>query len=451
MQKRILIVDDDEKFRSLIEEILQENGFDTVSAKNGYEALEKIKQNSLNLILLDINMPGINGLDVFRESLKIKPEIPVVIISGHGTIPLAIEATKMGAYDFIEKPVSEERLTITVKNALEKEELVKDRSHLIEEMNKTYKITGNSEAIKRVFNLIEKAAGSDSKVLITGENGTGKELVANAIHFKSARANKPFVKVNCAALPENLIESELFGHVKGAFTGALTDRTGRFEYADGGTIFLDEIGDLSRNIQVKLLRVIQDGEIEKIGSNVTRKVDVRLITATNTDILKEVETGNFREDLFYRINVINIDIAPLRERKEDIPLMIDHFQDLNVRKSGIPKKVLTDKAVALLKTREWKGNVRELENFIEKMMIMIDDIYVSDKEISNLLNINELEETEVSIELRSARSKFEKDHILSLLNLNNWNISRTAKKLGITRALLYRKLDLLNIKKVSHE
>ncbi len=445
MNKKILLIDDDEKLRSLIKVILEENGYEIAEAKDGYEGLKSVEKNSVNLVLLDIRMPGMNGIDVFKKIIEIKPALPVIIMTGHGSIPLAIEATKLGAYDFLEKPVSEDRLIITVKNALEKEELLQGKHLYIEEMNKKHRITGSSGAIKKVFALIEKAAETDAKVLITGENGTGKELVAKAIHFSGSRANKLFVKVNCSALAENLIESELFGHVKGAFTGALADRTGRFEFADGGTIFLDEIGDINPNIQVKLLHVLQDNEIEKIGSNETTKVDVRLITATNKKFEDEIKNGRFREDLFYRINVININVPPLRERREDIPLLMNCFLNQSAEKHGIPKKVLSEKAVGILINREWKGNVRELENFMEKVTILIDNIYVGDMEISGLLNMNNIEEPFDCIDLKSARAKFEKDYIQTLLKSLNWNITKTAEILGLTRAHLYNKIEAYKI------
>lgn len=351
----------------------------------------------------------------------------------------------MGAFDFLEKPVSEDRLLITLKNAIEKQILISERSYLIDEMNKEHSIIGNSPAIKTVFDLIDKAAKSDAKVFISGENGTGKELVARAIHFKSNRKNRPFVKVNCAALPEELIESELFGHVKGAFTGALSERTGRFEYANGGTIFLDEIGDISQKVQVKLLRVLQDNEIEKIGSNDIINVDVRLITATNKDINREIESGNFREDLFYRINIVNIEVPPLKKRKDDIPLFLEHFLSRNAEKHGVPKKILTDKAMTILINRDWKGNVREIENFVEKLTILIDDIYVSDKEIMSLFDVKNIDDKIDRMSLRTARARFEKEHIQVLLNLNNWNVSKTAEKLGVTRSYLYKKIELYDL------
>ena len=440
--KTILIVDDDEKLRGIIKKILEGAGYTIIEAKNGNEALRMFESNEVNLMILDIVIPGLNGIFVFKKAIEIKPGVPVIIITGYGTIPLAVEATKLGAFDFLEKPFSEERLLLVVKNALKKEELFQDKAILTGEMNGKYKIIGNSPKIKEVFTLIEKASRSDAKVFITGESGTGKELAARAIHSKSKRAGKPFVTINCAALPDQLIESELFGYVKGAFTGVLTDRVGKFESATGGTVFLDEIGDMNFTIQAKLLRVLQENEIEKLGSNKTLKVNVRLITATNKDIEVEVEKVNFREDLFYRLNVIRIHMPSLKERKEDIPLLTEYFINNYAKIHELPPKTLTTKTLALLMNMEWKGNVRELENFVEKMMIMIDKTHIGEKEISFLVTENSKENDASKMpDLRHARALFEKEHLSSILKLTDWNIKKAAKILGIERSLLYRKLS----------
>ncbi len=367
---KILVVDDEQAIRKTLKEILEYEKHSVDLAKDGFEAVEKAKKNQYDLVLLDIKMPKMDGIEVLEELQKINPELPVVIITGHGTVDTAVEALKKGAYDFLEKPLDLNRLLVAVRNALEKKDLVKETKRLRRKIRKTYELIGESEAIRQVKEIIDRVAPTDARVLIIGENGTGKEIVARMLHEKSKRAEGPFVEVNCAAIPSELIESELFGHEKGAFTSAYKSRKGKFELANGGTIFLDEIGDMSLAAQAKVLRVLEEQKLSPVGSNKEVKIDVRVIAATNKNLKEEIKKGNFREDLYHRLSVIIIEMPTLNERVEDIPLLVDYFLKLSAEEYNMPVKSITDDAVKELQKIHWTGNIRELKNVVERLVIL---------------------------------------------------------------------------------
>ena len=369
---KILIIEDEPAIRRVLNKILSEenNTYQVEEAEDGLIGTEKIRDEDYNLVLCDIKMPRMDGIEVLEAIKKIKPEIPVVMISGHGELDTAVNAMKMGAFDYISKPPDLNRLLNTVRNALDRKELVVENSRLKKKIGKNYEMVGESPEIKRIKEIIEKVAPTDARVLITGPNGTGKELVAHWLHQKSQRSGGPMVEVNCAAIPSELIESELFGHVKGAFTSANKDRAGKFEAANGGTIFLDEIGDMSLSAQAKVLRALQENKISRVGSDKDIKVDVRVIAATNKDLKKEIEEKKFREDLFHRLAVILIQVPPLNERRDDIPILVNFFNDKITEEQGINKKEFTPEALELLKKYDWTGNIRELRNVVERLIIL---------------------------------------------------------------------------------
>ncbi len=368
----ILVIDDDRPIRSTLSEILEFEKFKVSTAEDGKEGLEKIKANSYDLVLCDIKMPKMDGIEVLEQSLAAKPDLAVVMISGHGTIETAVDAIKMGAFDFIAKPLDLNRLLVTVRNALDRNELVEETKTLRKKVHqsKLNDIIGESKAIAEVKEMIAKVAPTDARVLITGSNGTGKELVARNLHQNSERKKKPFIEVNCAAIPSELIESELFGHEKGAFTSAVKQKKGKFEQAEGGTLFLDEIGDMSASAQAKVLRALQENKISRVGGEKDIKVNVRVLAATNKDLKKEIEEGNFREDLYHRLSVILIEVPALKERKEDIPLLVDFFIERICAEQGMPAKQFEKKAIEALQQFEWTGNIRELRNVIERLLIL---------------------------------------------------------------------------------
>ncbi len=370
-KKQILVIDDERSIRNVLKDILENEGYQVDTAEDGEQGLSLFKNNPYDAILLDIKLPRIDGHEVFEEIHKLNPDIPVIIISGHGNIETAVEFIKQGAYDYLEKPFERlDRLMISIRNATEKKQLVSETKRLKKKINKKYEIIGNSPAIRQVKELIEKVAPTEARVLITGSNGTGKELVAHWIHEKSNRANNPFVEVNCAAIPSELIESELFGHEKGAFTSAVKQHKGKFEQANGGTLFLDEIGDMSLSAQAKVLRALQENKISRVGGDKSIPVDVRIIAATNQDLEKLIAENKFRLDLYHRISVIKIKVPDLKDRKEDIPLLVEHFVNLIAEEYNMPKKKFTPTALEALKKLEWKGNVRELRNVVERLMIL---------------------------------------------------------------------------------
>ena len=369
---KILIIEDEAAIRRVLVKILSEENkaYEVEEAEDGLVGVEKIKDEEYDLVLCDIKMPKMDGIEVLQAIKKIKPEVPVVMISGHGDLDTAVNTMKMGAFDYISKPPDLNRLLNTVRNALDRKELVVENTRLKKKVGKNYEMVGESEEISRIKEIIEKVAPTDARVLITGPNGTGKELVAHWLHQKSERSNGPMVEVNCAAIPSELIESELFGHVKGAFTSANKDRAGKFEAANGGTIFLDEVGDMSLSAQAKVLRALQENKVSRVGSDKDIKVDVRVIAATNKDLKKEIEDKKFREDLFHRLAVILVNVPSLNERRADIPLLVDFFSEKIAEEHGSNKKKFTEPAIKLLQEYDWTGNIRELRNVVERLIIL---------------------------------------------------------------------------------
>ncbi|KJD34697.1 Fis family transcriptional regulator [Tamlana nanhaiensis] len=369
---KILVIEDEAAIRRVLVKILSEENdtYKVDEAEDGLSGIEKIKNDDFDLVLCDIKMPKMDGVEVLEATKKIKPEIPFVMISGHGDLDTAVNTMRMGAFDYISKPPDLNRLLNTVRNALDRKELVVENKILKKKVSKKYEMIGDSVAIAQIKDMIDKVAPTDARVLITGPNGTGKELVAHWLHEKSERAKGPMIEVNCAAIPSELIESELFGHVKGAFTSANKDRAGKFEAANGGTIFLDEIGDMSLSAQAKVLRALQESRIQRVGSDKDIKVDVRVVAATNKNLKKEIEDGKFREDLYHRLAVILIKVPALNDRREDIPLLVNHFSDKIASEQGTAKKTFSDKAIKLLQDYDWTGNIRELRNVVERLIIL---------------------------------------------------------------------------------
>lgn len=375
---RILVIDDERSIRNTLKDILEFEKYRVELAEDGFIALELLKVNDFDVILCDIKMPGMDGIEVLQKIGEIKPDIPVVMISGHGNIDTAVESIKKGAFDYIEKPLDLNRLLITLRNAMDKSILITEAKVLRKKVGKRFDMVGNSLAIQKVKDMIDRVATTDARVLITGSNGTGKELVARLLHEKSNRSEEPFVEVNCAAIPSELIESELFGHEKGAFTSAIKQRKGKFEQATGGTIFLDEIGDMSLSAQAKVLRVLQESVITRVGGDTQIKVDVRVIAATNKNLSREIELNNFREDLYHRLSVILIHVPDLNERTEDIPSLCEYFIDLICTEYGIPQKSIEPDAITELQKMRWTGNIREFRNVIERLIILCDKIILKE-------------------------------------------------------------------------
>ncbi len=376
---KILVIDDEKSIRNALSDVLP---YDVVLAENGKEGLEAFKKGSYDAVLCDIKMPEMDGEEVLEKALEFNPEVPFIMISGHADIDTAVECIKKGAFDFIEKPPDLTRLQITIKNAIEKKDLVSETKILKKKVSKRFEMIGDSEPMQKIREMIDRVAPTDARVLITGSNGTGKELVAHHLHEKSSRAAAPFVEVNCAAIPSELIESELFGHEKGAFTSAHKQRKGKFEQADGGTIFLDEIGDMSLSAQAKVLRALQENKISRVGSDKDIKVDVRVLAATNKNLREEIDTNNFREDLYHRLSVIIIDVPSLNDRRDDIPLLADYFLDVICQEHGTPKKILIEGAVKALQNYNYTGNIRELRNLIERLIILSPE-KITEKEIKS--------------------------------------------------------------------
>jgi len=445
-KQRILIVDDDHDILTSLSGLLKDKGYSTLTASTAEAAFEIIESQSLSLVLLDVVMPETDGIEALRRIKTNHPDLPVVMISGAATIDVAVTAIKLGATDFVEKPFDPvDRLLVTIENALKMNELRRENIELRAELGKHRRMIGESEPMKKLRVEIAKAAPSSARVLITGENGTGKELVAAAIHENSPRRDGPFIKVNCAAIPKDLIESELFGYEKGAFTGAVSAKEGKFELADGGTLLLDEIGDMSLEIQAKLLRVLEEQEVERVGAKQPRKVDVRVISSTNKELAAEIRRGNFREDLYFRISVIPIHVPPLRQRKDDIALLARYFIEMFCEENNRAVKELTSGAIEALMAYDWPGNVRELKNVIERLVIMVDTPTISDRHVRDILKQHEGIPGEGTLSERI--EAYEKSLILSTLRDVNWNISRAASKLGIDRANLHRKLRRYGIER----
>jgi two-component system, NtrC family, nitrogen regulation response regulator NtrX len=440
----VLIVDDEEGIRETLSGILQDEGYNVITAGSGENALIILKEQNPDLVLLDVWLSGIDGIETMQEIKKTNPELPVVIISGHGNIELAVKATREGAYDFLEKPLSLERVLLVAKRALEKRTLEMENRALKQDLTRKSRFIGNSPKMQQLREQIDMAAKSNSRVMILGESGSGKELVAHILHGNSTRADKPFVEMNCAAIPQELIESELFGHEKGSFTGAFERKQGKFELADEGALFLDEIGDMSLATQSKVLRIIETQEFQRVGGSKNIKVDVRIIAATNKDLREEVKKGNFREDLLFRLNVIPIIVPPLRERKEDIPELIDYFLEYFAAEYGQKPKKITPDGLGMLQAYDWPGNIRELKNVMERCVIMNQSNMITARNI--LIGASTRSDYFAYNTLKEARDAFEKDFIAKKLEENNWNISKTSEILDIERSNLHRKIKVYEIK-----
>ncbi len=438
--RTVLVVDDEKSIRDSIRMILEYEHYAVLFAENGAKAIEAFKETELNAVLLDIKMPpGKDGIEVLKEMKQLNAAVPVIMISGHGTFDTAVEATKLGAFDYLPKPLDRDKLLVTLRNALEQRKLTDE----VRGFRNKEEILGDSPRIKEILGIIQRVAPTDARVLITGESGTGKELVAKAIHRRSKRVNMPLVEVNCAAIPAELIESELFGHEKGSFTGATAQRIGKFEQADGGTIFLDEIGDMSLQAQAKVLRVLEEGKIERVGGSKTILVDVRVIAATNKDLSEEIKKGTFREDLYHRLNVIPVHIPPLRARSGDIGILVSAFLQDICSKNGIPVKKISPRAFDALKGMEWSGNVRELRNIVERLVIMTSGPEIEGGELEALAAgkrdaVEGILQTSKSFQ--EFKDRTEAAFIERQLELHDWNVSRTAEALQMERSNLYTKI-----------
>jgi two-component system nitrogen regulation response regulator NtrX len=442
---RILIIDDEQAIRTTLANIFHDEGHTTTLCESGEEGIATFARDEFDLILLDLWLPGIDGLTVL-ERLRNAGAPPIIVISGHANVDTAVRATRLGAFDFLEKPLSLERVLLTVNHGLSdrrlREEVRDLRRHLVlEEI-----LIGESEAMKALEGQIRSAAPTNSRVLITGENGSGKEIVARTLHRMSLRADEPFIDVNCAAIPDELIESELFGHRKGAFTGAIEDRKGKFELADGGTLFLDEIADMSMRTQAKVLRVLQEQTFQRVGAQATVQVDVRVIAATNKKLEEEIAAGRFRSDLYYRLNVVPIEVPPLRLRANDIVLLAEYFLRRYAAETRAPKKRLSSGAASKLKSYDWPGNVRELRNVIERLAILVPAETISAEDIQLGSRAPAPADIATNLTLKEARDEFEKQYILSRLREFAGNVSRTADALGVERSNLYRKLHAYGIR-----
>ena len=450
MKSRILVIDDEAEIRRSVRMILEYEGYEVLEASSGPEGLTMVERETPDLVFLDIKMPGMDGLDALQRIKASNETLPVVIISGHGTVSTAVEATKAGAFDFIEKPLASERVLVTIRNALDQTRLRDENKTLKRAVEIRHQMVGESAPLRQVWDSIKRAAPTNATVLLLGESGSGKELVARSIHRNSLRSRDRFVQVNCAAIPEELIESELFGHEKGSFTGATEKQIGKFEQADHGTIFLDEVGDMSPKTQAKVLRVLQEGEVERLGSARTIKVDVRVIAATNKDLEAEIEKGTFREDLYFRLSVIPIRVPPLRDRREDIPALVSHFADLFSRDNNRRPQRFTAAALEHMQKARWKGNVRELKNTVERLIIMTPGDAI---DVDDLRDVIRLDAKAGSAEgdkerpgtLREFKESSERTFLVVKLRENNWNISKTAEVIGTPRSNLYKKLEQYGI------
>jgi DNA-binding NtrC family response regulator len=450
----ILVTDDERAIRNTLKEILEFEGYEVSTAESGAETVELIQKNQIDLIFLDIKMKGLDGIETLKKIRQTGNPVPVIMISGHGSIEIAVEATKIGAFDFLEKPPDLNRLLLVTRNALSQQSLSREIQKIKKKIPKLQPIIGESLAIARIKQMIEKVAPTKSRVLITGENGTGKELVARWIHEKSPRANDAFVEVNCAAIPSELIESELFGHEKGAFTGAITQRKGKFEQADGGTLFLDEIGDMPLEAQAKVLRALQQQTIYRVGGDEQIQVDVRVLAATNKKLVEEIEAGNFREDLFHRISVIPIKVPALAERVEDIPAIakdcLNKLQKMDISFSGVQ---FTNDGLEALKQKNWSGNVRELQNAVERLGILCTDGQITAEAVDQILESKKSDSIKLA-ELANHENDFqhfkeatERVFLLTQLEKNDWNISKTADSIGLQRSHVYNKMKKYNIER----
>ncbi|HON88472.1 MAG TPA: sigma-54 dependent transcriptional regulator [Spirochaetia bacterium] len=447
MKYTILIADDEKNIRNGIAEYLEAEGYETLTAEDGKEAISIINKGSVDLVITDLKMPNVNGMEVLNYVVSHFPTMPVIILTGHGTVEDAVQAMRIGAFDFISKPLNLEHLVMLIQRALERQELSRKNSELSQELARTKVsklLIGKSASMHEVLNAVNRAAPTRANVLITGESGVGKEVIADSIHELSNRKDKPFIKVHCAALPEALLESELFGYEKGAFTGAVNRKRGRFELAHEGTLFLDEIGEINQNIQIKLLRVIQEKKFERIGGEQTIEVDVRIIAATNKDLKKEVEAGRFREDLYYRLNVVNIHVPPLRERKDDIPMLAQAFLEEFCKENKKQIHGFEPAARALLFSYSWPGNIRELRNVIESAVVMTTHTIITVEDLPPSIR-NSSEQPFIRIPLGTSLEEAEKIIIRDTLMANKFNKSKTAELLGIGRKTLYQKINDYNL------
>jgi DNA-binding NtrC family response regulator len=454
---KILIIDDERSIRSTLREILEYEDYTVEDIDNGVDGLELIRKNDYDLVLCDIKMNRMDGMEVLTEGLNIKPDLPFIMISGHGTVETAVEASKKGAFDFISKPPDLNRLLITVRNALDRGSLVVETKVLKRKVSKVRPILGESQAIIKIKETIERVGPTDARVLVTGANGSGKELVARWLHEKSNRNNGPIIEVNCAAIPSELIESELFGHAKGSFTSAIKQRIGKFESANGGTLFLDEIGDMSQSAQAKVLRALQESKITRVGGEKEIDVDVRVVAATNKDLLKEIEAGNFRMDLYHRLSVILIHVPPLTERRDDIGLLTQAFLDEICSEYGMPTKRISDTALEALKSLPWTGNIRELRNMVERLIILSDKT-ITDSDVKAFANpsspvtaaaVTAAPQTDFDqfTNFQEYKDFAEREYIKFKLEKNNWNVSKTADDIDIQRSHLYSKIEKFGLKR----
>jgi len=451
MAKTILIIDDEASIRESLSGILADEGFRTISAEDGRLGLALLAEEPVDLVLLDIWMPEMDGLEVLKAIRESQPELPVIMISGHGTIETAVQATRMGACDFLEKPPSYDKIILSINNALDLARLKEENRLLRQQAGAAGRLTGNSPAMRELGQLIERVAPTEAWVLIRGEHGTGKELVAQSIHRLSRRAGRPMIELNCAAIPEELIESELFGHEKGSFTGAAASRRGKFDMADGGTLFLDEIGDMSLKTQAKVLRILQEQKFERVGGTKTIQVEVRVLAATNKNLEQEIEAGNFRADLFYRLNVVPVLVPPLRERLTDIPLLVAEFLAENAGKGFVGKR-FSEAAITAMAGHDWPGNVRELRNFVERALIVCPEEVVGEEMVRLLLGLGPPDKGMTAagvpgyyqaVAYKEAKQIFEREFIRARLAANKGNVSLTAEQIGLERSHLHRKMKAL--------
>ena len=444
--RRILIVDDEQGIRATLGQLLEFEGYEVRAVGNAVDAITEYQKQRPDLVFLDVKMAGIDGVEALKKIKEHDPSAIVVMISGHATIQTAVEATQLGAYDILEKPLDTDRILVTLRNALQHLDLHEENARLRETIQSRYEIVGRSYGIRLVIDKIDRVAKTPARVLITGENGTGKELVARAIHSQSTRADEPFVEVNCAAIPSELIESELFGHMKGSFTGAVADRAGKFEQAHGGTLFLDEVGDMSLAAQAKVLRVLQDGVVTRIGGAKTIEVDVRVLAATNKNLEAEIAEQRFREDLFYRLNVVPIHVPPLRERREDIPLLVAHFLNVLTKREGVAPRTVAPDAVERLAKLDWPGNVRELRNTIERLLILAAGPRVTADDVGRLGGRHDTDQTGLGSLLdcktfEEFKHAAERAFLVAKLRAFDWNVSETARALDMPRSNLYKKIE----------
>jgi two-component system nitrogen regulation response regulator NtrX len=447
MSRKLLIVDDEAGIRAALAQLLEYEGYEVRAVANGREGLDTYEAWRPQLVFLDVKMEGIDGLETLKRIRALDPAAIVVMISGHATISDAVTATQLGAYDILEKPLDTDRILVTLRNAIGHLDLREENARLRETVQQTGEIVGGSAAVRAMVEQIKRIATTPARVLITGENGTGKELVARAIHAQSPRAKQPFIEVNCAAIPSELIESELFGHMKGSFTGAVQDRAGKFEQADGGTLFLDEIGDMSLAAQAKVLRVLQEGEVTRIGGAKVRKVDVRVLAATNKKLEQEIADGRFREDLYYRLNVVPVIVPPLRERRDDIPMLVQYFLGRIGKESGLPAKLVDPDAMERLISLEWPGNIRELRNTVERLLILAAGTRITRGDVERLVGVRagdggaaigaiEQFQTYEAFKLAAERA-----FLLAKLREHDWNVAETARAIDMPRSNLYKKIE----------